>query len=331
MNKKNTLLLWLIFIVSIFAIVTSMCYDYYNLKRMSAKVNAIITTVKITTDSDGDNYYNLEYEFNVNDKRYTGKYSSGSQYNVGDELIIKYDPNNPSYNFQESYDNSVISSVVSIVAVIVMLCELAYIEQKTVNKKKASVEEKNMYIKKLYRLISNITLFLFVITFLFTIYIINHRVMLSIGFLIYFSFGMMLIFYFSYLFLNKTISKLEASPDLLEEIKKCEEIKCETSSVYFADKHLIEVGLKLEVINYSDIILMSNEVYYNTNGPDSYYILIITKDYNKHNIANISLTNNSCHEKIIEELRKRVPEILEGYNKENKKIIKEMKKASKII
>lgn len=328
MNKKNILALWIIFLLSISSIVSTMYYDYLNLKRLSARANAVITNVKITKDSDGDNYYNLEYKFSSSDNIYYGKYSTGIKYNVGDTLVVKYNPDNPNYNFQEKYDNSVLSSVVSVVAVIVMLCELAYIEQKTVNKKKSSIDEKFTATKKLYKLISTITLFLFAVAILFTVYIINHRVMLSLGFLIYFSFGMMLIFYFSYFHLNKTINKLETSPSLLKEIKKCEEIKCETSSVYFSDKHLIEVGLRLNVINYSDIILMSNEEYFNSDGPNHYYILIITKDFNKHDIANITFTDNSCHEKIMEELRKRVPNILEGYDKDNKRIIKEMKKVS---
>lgn len=277
-------------------------------------------------DGRGRRHYYSEYEFIVNNKKYYGKYSSDIQHNIGDILIIKYDKNEPENNFEQSEDNSTISSITAFVSVFILLGELAYIEEHTVNRKRKGVNKDFIEAKKFFKLISIIMLVSLIITIIFINYSKNHDIMFSMKLLIYLSFGMILTFFIAYCFIIKSISKTEKDPKLIKELEKCKKIECEGTDVYFTSKYLIEIGLRSQIINYSDIILASNEKQYHYRSLDSYYILIITKDLKKHKIGIITIQDFSCHEKIMEELRRRIPNIIEGYTKENKKTIKEMKK-----
>ena len=335
MKKKNKIILWIIFFLVISTIITTMYYDYNNLRKKSARAEAVITNVVITEDSDGDKQYQLEYKFEADNKTYSGEYSSNKELSIGDVLYIRYEPKNPENNCEVSEDNSVVSSVVSFISVFILLCELMFIERNTVNNKKISVEQVLTAAFNMYKLILRITLTLLIITILLIIYSINHEVMISIKIFTYFSTTMMLIVFAMYFKINKTISKIKNDSILLEEIKNSKEIKCDTTDIYFSRERLIEIGLSFNAIYYfdisfnaiyySDIILMSMKEAYDAEALNSCYILLITKDLKKHFIAPVNIRNFENHEIIMNELRKRVPNILEGYTKENQKIIEEMK------
>ena len=329
MKKKNKIILWIIFVFTIAIIVVTMKYDYTRFKTLSSKAQGVVTNVSSTLDGRGKRHYYSEYEFTFNNKKYYGKYSSSVQHSIGDILVIKYDKNEPQINFEQSEDNSMVSSITAFIAVFVLLGELAYIEEKTVNKKRKNVNKDFAAFKKFFKLISSIMLILLVITIIFIIYSKNHDVMLSMKLLVYLSFGMTLTFFTAYCFVNKSISKIENKPQLLNKLKNSKEIKCESTDVYFTNEQIIEIGLRSQIINYSDIVLMSLEKQYRLRSLDSYYILLITKDFKKHKLGIITAKDFSCHEQIMEELRKRIPNIIEGYTQENKEIIKKMKQDKK--
>ena len=321
MKKSTKNILWIIFILTFFALTTIYIFDYnINVKRLSSKTEAIITDIQSSKAKIWNCSY---YEFEINNKQYSGKYCSFKKYEIGDILVIKYDPNKPENNFEEKADNDYsYYSVLPLLAIFIFIFEFIYIQEKLLNKKNIDIEEKNTTLKKIFKIIKIVFFISLILTILILSYSINHYVMSSIKIFIYFTFIIVLVVFKIFSSFVNAINKIENNPTLLSEIQSSEGINCELSSVYFSKERLIIVGFSLKFINYSDIIAMRKRYVGKNNNCN---ISIMTKNFKIKTIVNVSLNNIKCCDKIIDELRKKVPNILNEDVKEDLEIINQMK------
>jgi len=323
MKKKNKIILWIVFVLTILTLTVIFIFDYnVKIKRFSAKAKAIITEVR---SSRIKTWHCAYYEFEVDKQKYYGKYYSFKKHKIGEFLDIKYNPNEPEINFEEKADDD--SSVYLILPIFfsffIFAFEFLYIQSKLVFKKKLEFEEKKIILEKIYKIIKRISFLLLTLNVLILCYSTNHYVISSIKIFM----GCLLLESFIplgvYSSIIKTINKVKNNSELLREIKESKAINCEFLSVYFTKERLIVIGYRLKFINYSDMLLV--RISYVGDNNNTCNIYLMTKNFKKHKVASVSTNNSKCCIEIMKELKKRVPNILEGYTKENMEKIKEMK------
>lgn len=109
-------------------------FDYFKTKRVKKRKCLAQTKGKIVNISSASGSKNLRrtyfpiYEYTVNNKPITIEINFGTtscQYNIGDEIKIWYDKNNPKFSYIDGYRQESISAIVSFVlGTITIICGL---------------------------------------------------------------------------------------------------------------------------------------------------------------------------------------------------------------
>lgn len=310
--KKSIKILWMVPFLITIILFFAMQKDYKNMKSMSSHVYGTITNLEIEARKNSKNEdYNIQYEFFVNNEKYTGKdYENNTFHYLGESIIVNYNPQNPNNNCMMLREKPFSSLIAVGISIIFIIAVCAYVEGKVFNKKLKNIEEEFNLEKKFtktFLMVCLVTLTIFILFIVLNLRKIIEEKLFS-WVLIPFCYIMpsiiCIIFGFKrYIVLNF----IDKNPKIKKIMDKCEvKIKCQNSEVFFNDEFLIESGYQLIIIKYTDIVSASIKEISTTDGGSS-CVLIKTKDNGKISIANGAFINLEQQNAVLEEIKKRMP------------------------
>ena len=326
-------------IITVIILIIANASDFSYERRVSSQTDAIITNIMSRKNNRNDTVYDINYEFEFNNIKYSKKQSTTKDFSnlsIGSSIKVLYNQENPDEcTIQGEKNIRPFTGAIIFIGVFVLVWELGVFEKRAYERldkrKDISFSEKLNIEKKGIILITVPSTIIMIILMCFVWskqneYFIPMTTKVSALFFV----GAIISVSFWYFFKVIAIFKLEKDKNIIKQInekKYSNKMKTHLADIFLLSDCIIEISSTYKKIYYSEILLVDQIVY--SGRKTTSYILIINKKMKRIKIAigsyyfpGAELSQNV----IIEEVKNKVPNVIIGYNKKNLALIRNMSK-----